>query len=93
MGDSNNFTSQISVDAVAWVDDRSQGDHQRSRRDDPSGAIPRTSGASGIQPSTLPNTDQIYTGRDEEQNSKLSINEKSLTANLTREEFITKHFD
>ena len=25
MGDSNNFTSQISVDAVAWVDDRSQG--------------------------------------------------------------------
>jgi hypothetical protein len=50
-------------------------------------------GASGIQPSTLSNTDQIYTGRDEEQNSKLSIKEKSLTANLTREEFITEHFD
>jgi hypothetical protein len=50
-------------------------------------------GASGIQPSTLSNTDQIYTGRGEEQNSQLSIKEKSLTANLTREEFITEHFD
>lgn len=50
-------------------------------------------GASGIQPSALPITDQIYTGRGEEQNSKLSINEKSLTANLTREEFIKEHFD
>ncbi|XP_063435473.1 uncharacterized protein LOC134716410 isoform X2 [Mytilus trossulus] len=99
MMDSDRFTSQISTDAEAWTEtpqENSQESDQRSRRNDPSGAIPRTSAVS--QPSAaVPSTEQFYTGREERQDSLSKPPPHSTSSSslpkLSREDFITQHYD
>ncbi|VDI37585.1 Hypothetical predicted protein [Mytilus galloprovincialis] len=99
--DSDRFTSQISTDAEAWTENPEENSQesvsdQRSRRNDPSGAIPRTSAVS--QPSAaVPSTEQFYTGREERQDSlskpPLHSTSSSSLPKLSREDFIKQHYD
>ncbi|XP_052101369.1 uncharacterized protein LOC127735283 [Mytilus californianus] len=93
--DSDRFTSQISTDAEAWTENSQESD-QRSRRNDPSGAIPRTSAVR--QPSSsVPSSEQFYTGRQERPDSFSKPPPDSTSSSslpkLSREEFIQQHYE